>query len=113
MGIDGIGRGGPPQIGGEGAPAVSSASEKFELPADGVSEAGGAELLERVQRGEVELDTYLDLRVNDAVGHLEGKLPIEQLEFIREELREQLRSDPVLMELVRRATGHVPQARDV
>ena len=58
------------------------------------------------------LDAYLDIRVADAVGHLEGKLSPEQLEFVKEELREQLRSDPVLIELVRRATGQSPEPAD-
>lgn len=89
------------------------AGEKFELGAERVDAARGPELLEGVQRGEVELDTYLDVRVDEAVGHLEGKLSPEQLEFVREELREQLRNDPVLLELVRRATGQIPEARDL
>lgn len=114
MGIDGIGQGG-------GAPKVSPGvtsingpdSEKFELSTESVERSEGAELLEQVQRGEVQLDAYLDVRVNDAVGHLEGKLSPEQLEFVKEELREQLRSDPVLIELVRRATGQSPEAQDI
>ena len=87
--------------------------DKFEVATEGVERSEGAELLEQVQRGEVQLDAYLDVRVQDAVGHLEGKLSPEQLEFVKEELREQLRSDPVLMELVRRATGQLPEAQDV
>jgi hypothetical protein len=43
------------------------------------------------------------------VGHLEGRLSPEQLEFVKEELRAQLQSDPVLIELVRRATGQSPE----
>lgn len=114
MAIDGVGRGGgPPKISPGVVPALGPSGERFELGAERVGAAQGAELLERVQRGEVELDAYLDVRVNDAVGHLEGKLPPEQLEFVREELREQLRNDPVLIELVRRATGQIPEARDV
>ena len=38
-------------------------------------------------------------------------LPAAQLDFIRETLREQIASDPVLVELVRRATGATPKAQ--
>jgi len=116
MGIDGIGQGGgAPKVGN--GPEISSVGgpegERFDVAMDGVAPSQGAGLLEQVQRGEVHLDTYLDVRVNDAVGHLEGKLSPEQLEFVKEELREQLRNDPVLIELVRRATGQTPEARDI
>lgn len=114
MGIDGIGQGGGASKIGSGVTSVGGPdTDKFEVATEGVERSGGAELLEQVQRGEVQLDAYLDVRVQDAVGHLEGKLSPEQLEFVKEELREQLRSDPVLMELVRRATGQSPEAQDV
>jgi hypothetical protein len=118
MAIDGIGQGsGAPKVGGAAISTVGGPDgTHFELPTEAADRASGAEgtkgadLLDRVQRGEVRLDAYLDVRVDDAVGHLEGKLSPEQLEFVKEELREQLRSDPVLMELVRRTTGQSPQA---
>ena len=112
MGIDGIGKGGDapkvdPSVGASSVTGVEG--ERFELSAEGVEPSQGAALLEQVQRGEVGLDAYLDVRVNDAVGHLEGRLSAEQLEFVKEELRAQLQSDPVLIELVRRATGQSPE----
>jgi len=113
MGIDGIGQGGgTPKVGPGPASISGPESDKFELLPESVERSGGAELLEQVQRGEIRLDAYLDVRVADAVGHLEGKLSPEQLEFVKEELREQLRSDPVLIELVRRATGQSPETQD-
>jgi hypothetical protein len=112
MGIDGIGQGGgAPKVGPGPSSVAGPESEKFELLPESVDRSDGAGLLEQVQRGEIRLDAYLDVRVTDAVGHLEGKLSPEQLEFVKEELREQLRSDPVLIELVRRATGHSPEAQ--
>ncbi|MBN1609570.1 MAG: hypothetical protein JW940_23260, partial [Polyangiaceae bacterium] len=63
------------------------------------------EALERVRSGELSLDQYLDGRVQEAVQHLVGKLSPDQLDFVRETLREQLSSDPVLVELVGRAVG--------
>ena|SRR5688572_28975731 len=113
MAIDSIGPGSSAPKVGSGPTSVSGTGDRFEVTTEGVSKAQGPELLEQVQRGEVGLDVYLDVRVSDAVGHLEGKLLPEQLEFVKEELREQLRSDPVLIELVRRATGHSPENQDV
>lgn len=115
MGIDGIGQGGGASKvtgGGSIGSVAGPESERFELSTESVERSEGAELLEGVQRGEVQLDAYLDVRVNDAVGHLEGKLSPEQLAFIKEELREQLRNDPVLIELVRRATGQSPETHE-
>lgn len=113
MGIDGIGKGGnvPKVDSSSAATSVKGVEgERFELSTEGVEQTQSAGLLEQVQRGEVGLDAYLDVRVNDAVGHLEGRLSPEQLEFVKEELRAQLQSDPVLIELVRRATGQSPEA---
>ena len=113
MGIDGIGKGGdtPKVDPSSGATSVKGVEgERFELSTEGVGPTQSAGLLDQVQRGEVGLDAYLDVRVSDAVGHLEGRLSPEQLEFVKEELRAQLQSDPVLIELVRRATGQSPEA---
>ena len=61
-----------------------------------------------MERGELTLEQYLDRRVEDAVRHLDGRVSHEQLDFVRETLREQLSNDPGLIELVRRATGATP-----
>lgn len=61
--------------------------------------------LSSLQRGELSLDQYLDGRVNDATHHLAGKISPEQLDFVKQSLREQLATDPVLVELVQRTTG--------
>ena len=110
MGIDGIGK--PPgasigSVGGvPGAEAVRGA-EPFAVdrsapaaPPDRISAA-----LSSLQRGELSLDQYLDGRVSDATSHLAGKLSPEQLDFVKQSLREQLATDPVLVELVQRTTG--------
>jgi hypothetical protein len=68
-------------------------------------------LLDRLERGEIDLDRYLDAQVDAAVAHVEGPLGAAQVDFIRGVLREQLASDPVLVELVRRATGSIPPPR--
>lgn len=112
MSIDGIGGGGLPPggVGGPGGPAGPKGpdSKDFELGVEGASQVGGASAsapLQQLQAGEISLDQYLDTRVDSAVEHLDGKLPADQLDFVRQTLRQELETDPVLVELVRRATG--------
>jgi hypothetical protein len=69
-------------------------------------------LLERLRRGEIGLDEYLDDRTEHAMRHLRSTLSAEQLASVRATLREQLLTDPVLVELVRRATGEDVSTRD-
>jgi hypothetical protein len=108
MGIDGIGK--PPGAGAPGAGGVGGASkptgETFRV--DKSEAVAGTDPLSRLERGEIDVDQYLDARVNHAVEHLQGNLSPEQLEFVRDTLKDQMRSDPVLIELVRRSTGSVP-----
>lgn len=116
MGIDGIGK--PPgasigSIGGVQGGEAPRATEPFTLdrssataptaPSDRISAA-----LSSLQRGELSLDQYLDGRVSEATQHLAGKISPEQLDFVKQSLREQLATDPVLVELVQRTTGSSP-----
>jgi hypothetical protein len=113
MGIDSIGKGGGVPKVDAGVSSVGGVeSERFELTAERVEGPQSVTLLEQVQKGQIGLDAYLDVRVNDAVGHLQGRLSPEQLEFVKEELRAQLETDPVLIELVRRATGQSPEVQN-
>jgi hypothetical protein len=112
MSIDGIGRppGGPGGVGPLGGPAKSGATgEGFHVERS-AAPAGAApsDPLSRLQSGEISVDQYLDARVDEAVSHLVSKLPAEAVEHIRSSLREQLESDPTLVELVRRATSVTP-----
>jgi hypothetical protein len=61
--------------------------------------------IEQLRTGEIDVNRYLDLRVEQATAHLDGKLPGDQLSFIRESLRAQLETDPMLVELASRAAG--------
>ncbi len=63
--------------------------------------------LEKLRAGEIDLDRYLDLKVNDATAHL-GGLRAHEMEGLRSLLREQLTSDPSLVDLVQQATGQRP-----
>ena len=117
MSVDGIGRGGrlPPGGGidtGPGPTEGARPGSPFQVerqegadPAAAVDRAAGVDALGRLQRGVIGVDQYLDERVADAVRHLEGLLPADEVDFVRQTLRDQLGSDPVLVELVRRATG--------
>jgi hypothetical protein len=59
--------------------------------------------LERLRAGEIDLDTYINLKVERATAHLE-RLPPAELERVRALLRAQIAKEPELQELVRRAT---------
>lgn len=108
MSIDGIGK--PPPVAppsGAGGPAQTDA--EFRVGETRAStQASGVEpssALARLERGEIGLDAYLDARVAAATEHLSGRLGPEQLAFVKQSLRAELESDPVLVELVRRTTG--------
>jgi hypothetical protein len=67
-----------------------------------------SEALARLERGEISVEQYLDYRTEVATAHLEQSLPAEQFEYVRNELRRQLESDPTLAQLVQRVTGTRP-----
>ncbi len=111
MGIDGIGKppgGGVPPGGPAGVGGAAKTGKSFSVDASKPVEGVQNETLARLSRGEITLDQYLDESVATAVAPLEGQLSAEQLEFVRGTLREQMVSDPVLVDLVKRATGEAP-----
>ena len=118
MPIDGIGK--PPSVpppGGTTAPNGASApsGEAFRAGTSGGPSAASSVSsgdLARLERGELGLDAYLDARVSEATKHLEGRLGRAELEFVKQTLRSELESDPVLVELVRKATGRTPGAAE-
>lgn len=116
MAIDRIGggKGTPPLASPEGATGPSgterpAAPFSIERPSDasrasGVSGATGASPLERLRAGEIDRQTYVELKVDEATRHLKGVRPAD-LESIRAELRQRVASDPALVDLVRQASG--------
>lgn len=60
--------------------------------------------LERLRRGEIDRNGYLDAKVREATAHLR-RMPPSDLLTIRSTLRELLETEPVLMDLVRRVTA--------
>lgn len=124
MTIDGIGRGGPPpkldgqpvhtkKAGGTAFVVPSKPGATTASPASGGMQAtaatDSAQILEQVRSGKMTLNAYMDVRVGEAVEHLNGALTPDQMEFIKVQLRNQLQDDPVLTDLVRRATGQRPE----
>jgi hypothetical protein len=63
-----------------------------------------AALLEQLDTGEIDVDTYIDRKVETAIAHLRGLSPAE-LQQVRALLRAQVAEEPELQELVRRATA--------
>jgi hypothetical protein len=121
MGIDRIGKGPsapPPPTDAGGASRLSEADRPFAPPKPGSPGAvspvrtGSVEAartaLDRLRAGELDVNSYLDTKVEEATAHL-GRLPPVEMEAVRRALREHLSSDPTLQELVRTATGDVPQ----
>lgn len=115
MSIDRIGKGAPPvpQTGNTGA--TPGVDRPFEAPrsaaAEGATPVGAASPLERLRAGELTLDQYLDIKVEDALRAV-GKVGAADREVIRHTLRDALASDPGLADLVRQATGHMPASSD-
>ncbi len=117
MGIDGIGKKGPPAPpppGGAHGPArAPEAGRAFEVgkatapaspPAPAPTEAArGA--LDRLRAGEIDADGYVDAKVHEATAHL-AALPPARLDEIRAALRDRMTGDPALVELLRTVVGH-------
>jgi hypothetical protein len=116
MSIDGIGKppgsniGGASGISGVEAPRAPGESFSVERGAKAApsSSVNASAELSSLQRGELSLDQYLDSRVSAATQHLAGKISPDQLAFVKQSLREQMATDPVLVELVQRTTGSAP-----
>ena len=115
MGIDRIGKGGtapPPDIGaGEGAGKTAAVDKPFTV--DRAKEAAPVDAtkavspLAQLKSGAIDVEQYLDLKVDAATKSLEG-MPASELADIKKMLRDQLASDPMLVDMVKAATGTVP-----
>lgn len=127
MGIDGIGKGAKPPVtdphGGAGPVDKKGKAERpfsasLERPegvggvagrtsVDASSATSSPTPLERFRAGEVDVNGYVDLKVDEVVGNLKGLSPAE-VDDIRSMLRDQIATDPGLADLVRTATGQPP-----
>jgi hypothetical protein len=110
MSIDRIGKGAGvqgPQGSGQSVPV--GGKRAFEVESTkGAERASALGPAERVRSGELSLEGYLDLRAEEATRHLEGKLGPSDLGEIRALLKDQLRNDPALRDMVKAATGSLP-----
>lgn len=122
MAIDRIGKGGgappTPEAPEAGAGAgVSKTGAKFEVErTEGADKAGTAGRvdaaaaptpLSRLRAGEIDVHGYIDLKVDEATSALHG-LSASELDEIKRALRDQMKTDPGLADLVRAATGEMP-----
>ena len=73
--------------------------------------AAGSEALQRFRRGELTLDEYLDLLVEQNVQHIVPLVSARRLEAIKEVLRDALRTSPDLVQAVKDVTGVEPELR--
>jgi hypothetical protein len=117
MGIDGIGKKGPPTLPSpadvQGPARAPEATRPFEVSKAGAAPQAGAveaprTAMERLRAGEIDVNGYVEVKVHEATAHL-AALPPAELEQLKSALRDRLGSDPGLVELVRKATGAIPQ----
>jgi hypothetical protein len=114
MAVDGVGK--PPICGLPGSVSSVGNSEpparsEFAINApSGASPSSAVEavdsgLLHHLEAGQVNQEQYLDIKAEQAVAHLVGHLPVEQVDLIRATLRDQLSNDPLFQRLVRQVTA--------
>jgi restriction endonuclease Mrr len=112
MGIDGIGSSTSPSN-LEAPSSLESAEVRLEPTVATRSDAPApitpteSGLLQQLEQGQLTREQYLERRIEEAVAPFANKLAPEQLEHVRQTLREQLQFDPTVLELIRRATEHV------
>lgn len=94
---------------GEPGKVFDAATERPEKGAEArasVPVGAAASPLEQLQAGQIDVDRYVNLKLDEATRHLSG-LSASKMEVIRRVLRAQLATDPALVDLVRQATGSV------
>jgi len=75
------------------------------LPKLGAVEPPKSEMLLRFERGEITIDEYMDFISEQAVEHLKGKVGPVQLRSIQTLIREQMTTDPAVVQYLQQATG--------
>jgi hypothetical protein len=116
MGIDRIGKGAPPAA----PPSLDTPTttdrttdrKEATFSLDRTAPAHATETtsraLAKLRAGEVDVDGYVDLRVEEATRGLSG-LSATELADLRTMLRDHVVTDPALADLVRLATGTTPR----
>jgi hypothetical protein len=109
MGIDPVGKSSgagiaPASVSSADAPVNVDAPEEFSTDVQEASEVKRTSLVDQLRGGEIDLETYLNMRVDQATAHLAGYLDEERLANVQSTLRTQIEEDPALIELVKKAT---------
>jgi hypothetical protein len=112
MAIDRIGKGGAPPIAPEGPVdkkrpvdatfTVDRPESKGAAPA-----VGGSSPLAQLRAGQIDLDRYMDLKVEEATQGIQGLSPAD-LDEIKRVLKDQMATDPGLSDLFHTAAGRLP-----
>lgn len=63
------------------------------------------ELARKLRAGEINLEGYYDATVELGLAHLRNRMTPEQLEVVRERMREEVETNPILVKMVRDAIG--------
>jgi hypothetical protein len=112
MSIDGIGKkaGAVPTAPTETGKTSSVDKAKAEFRVRETTETANVQstgAAAEVRAGTMSVNDYLDVRVHEATQHLSGMGP-NDLSTLKDLLKDQLRSDPALIDLVKNATGQAP-----
>ena len=120
MAIDRIGKGGaspptPEAHGPSGVEKKGSVERPFQAERPDPTKRAEAPApvestpLARLRAGEVDMNGYLDLKVDEATKSLPEGLATHEIDEIKKVLRDQMATDPGLVDLVRTATGQIPK----
>jgi hypothetical protein len=114
MAIDRVGKGGaPPPAPAASGPSATDRSFVVDVAESTPKTSAAAEVtaaaspLARLRAGEIDLDRYMDLKVDEATRGLHG-LSAEELDDVKKVLKDQMATDPGLVDLLRTATGRTP-----
>lgn len=80
-------------------------SDSSSRRAAGGTSSRGSEALQRLKRGELRVEEYLETKVDRAVARLGTLVTPEQRRLLREVVWEHCLTDPVVGEYLRRLTG--------
>ena len=120
MAIDRIGKNSAPpapapEAGGAGKARAPEASRPFEVNAQKPEVATaegpapvGVTPLEELRAGRIDVNGYVEQKVQEATAHLHG-LGAKEMSALKEMLRAQVVSDPALTDLVTQAAGATPR----
>ena len=68
-----------------------------------------SDALQKLRRGEISLDAYLDECVEGAVSHLKDQLDEDALESVRESIRAVVRMDPLVLDVLEHIAKRGPE----